>query len=107
MWSARGVITPIVGPHNGLHLELPWKIAVVTYGLELHNLLTKRYGYTFDQAIEKTHNALIVYDREIHDLLNVLIEETVAEPIQYKDYNGIDRSLYIDGLPILFCRNPE
>jgi hypothetical protein len=105
-FTIRAVITPVIGEHNGFFLELPWKIAITTYSLELRNLLIHRHGYSSEQATEKISNALVVYDRFMHDLLNILIEEASSESIEYIDIDGIKREFNINGLPIVFVRNP-
>jgi hypothetical protein len=100
------VIAPLIGAHNGFNLELPWKIAIVTYSLELRNLMTNRYGLSFDEITEKLNNALVVYDPFLHELLNILIEEAKSQPLKYIDVDGIEREFEIDGLPCVFARNP-
>jgi hypothetical protein len=89
-WSFRGVITPICELHDGDELHIPWKIAVVCLKIEILNLLMSRQGLTLDAALRKQGNAELQYDKDIADILEVLIAEC-----PYK------------GLPVLFDRNPS
>jgi hypothetical protein len=105
-WSFRGVITPVIGTHNGFYIECPWKIAITTYLLELYNLMLNRYNYTSEEAIERLYHGYVVYDEFIHELLNILIEEARSSPVEYLDYNGVQQQFWSNGLSVLVCRNP-
>ena len=87
--SFRGVIVPIIDPHEGDELFIPWKIALNIYKLEILNLLTNRRKLSVPDALDKLTKAIMVYDQDIMDILNTLIEECPFK-----------------GLPVLFGRNP-
>lgn len=89
-FSARSVIVPIVGPHRGDELHIPWKVALGGLKNEILNVLWNRKGYSFQEALEKYTKALVVYDDEIYKICLLLIKEC-----PYK------------GLPVLFGRNPK
>lgn len=102
-FSARSVIVPIVEPHMGDEIHLPWKIALGGLKLEILNILTTRsvidvedeHGervkrpHTIAEATAKYMRALVVYDEDIKKIIDLLIKEC-----PYK------------GLPILCGRNP-
>lgn len=89
-WSCRAVISPIVKPHMGDELHMPWTATVKCMTLEIINLLVNRKGKSLSDALNQVTAAISSYDEEIHDILNTLIQEC-----PYK------------GLPILLDRNPS
>jgi hypothetical protein len=89
-WSCRAVISPIVEPHMGDELHMPWSATVKCMTLEIINLLVNRKGKSLSDALSQANAAITTYDDEIHDILNTLIHEC-----PYK------------GLPILLDRNPS
>jgi len=89
-WSARTVIVPIVEPHTGDEVHIPWKMALGAFKLEILNLLTNRTyrimdpetlqvtrrAYTHAEALEKYSTAMVVFDQTIYDILMTLMKES-------------------------------
>jgi hypothetical protein len=88
-YSARSVIVPIVDPHRGDEIHIPWKIALGGFKNELLNVLTNRKGLSFNDALMKYTTALVRYDDEIYRIMLTLMREC-----PYK------------GFPVLCGRNP-
>ena len=102
-YSARSVIVPIIEPHRGDEIHLPWKIALGALKPEILNVLMNRLHkqyqpdgtfvkaqYQYNEAYAKYMKALVVFDQDICDIINTLIKEC-----PYK------------GLPVLCGRNPR
>lgn len=88
--SFRGVIVPIIGPHEMDEIQIPWMIAVNLLKLHLIGRLMRRYGMTMGQAYNRQQAALQKFD----PLINQLMNEFIAE-CPYK------------GLPCILNRNPS
>lgn len=88
-YSARSVIVPIVDPHRGDEIHIPWKIALGALKNEILNILINRKGHHFQEALAKYMRALVIYDDDIYKIMLILIKEC-----PYK------------GLPVLAGRNP-
>lgn len=103
--SARGVITPIVRPHMADEIELPWRMVVGLYKLEIINRLRVRFGFDANTALDYWVQAQtglqddepnpIVKQRVLNKINTVktVIDELLAE-CPYK------------GFPVTMGRNP-
>jgi len=89
-FSARSVIVPMLGKHMGDEVVLPWKMILNGYKYEILNVLTTRMGYSFNDAVAKHARALMNYDEEINEILNILKNECPFK-----------------GFPLLINRNPS
>lgn len=98
-FTSRAVILPITGEHDMDEIYIPWRMGVTMYGLEIHNLLVNRYGYTEPDAMSKRHNALFKYDPEISDIMKTLIAEA-------GHINPDGTFEKFKGLCVIFGRNP-
>jgi len=85
----RGVISPIVGIHEGDELHIPWTTGVCLWKREIINLLRNRFNYSYEDALMKHFKAVDEYDTEIHRIMDTLILEC-----PYK------------GMPTMWDRNP-
>jgi hypothetical protein len=87
--SSRTVISPIVVPHKGDEIHCPWEAAVNIYGLQLRNVMTNRKhpivdpvtgkitkrAYTPAEAEIKYRQAQVMYDPDVHAMLETLMRE--------------------------------
>lgn len=87
--SCRAVIAPITRNHNADEIELPWRMVVGVYKLEIMNILQNRYGKDVNEACAMFNNALVTYDPIIDTCLKTLQDECPFK-----------------GFPILMGRNP-
>ena len=87
--SCRAVIVPITGNHWADEIELPWRMVVGVYKLEIMNILQNRYGKDVNEAGEIFNQALVTYVPEVDACLRTLHEECPFK-----------------GFPILMGRNP-
>jgi hypothetical protein len=74
-FTARAVILPITCEHDLDEIWIPWRAGVSLYGLEIHNILVNRMGYTEPDATTKRHNALFKWDKDISDIFKILMLE--------------------------------
>jgi hypothetical protein len=88
--SARAVIIPITSDHNPDEIEIPWRMTVGLYKLEIMNVLQNRYGYDVREACELWNRAIVTYTTVVDNCLKTLLNEC---PFR--------------GFPILMGRNPE
>lgn len=88
-FSARAVIVPIVGDHMADEVELPWRMIVANFRLEILNFLTNRFKQSMNEALATYNKALVSYDETVHECIKILQADC-----PYK------------GLPILLGRNP-
>ena len=72
--SYRAVIYSLHEEHYADEVVLPWGIMVKCMYYQLANLLDKR-GYTFPQIVRKLSLAVEFYDKEIDELLSILMEQ--------------------------------
>jgi len=91
-FTVRGVITPIVRPHDKQELELPWGQAVVLFRLHLTNILLKR-GYTRIEISRKLNKAVTCFDEEISEIFDMIIKRVQKRGLL--------------GIPVSFQRNPS
>lgn len=89
-FSGRGVISPLIDRHRGDEVHLPWDIGLNGLKLEIINILIHRKSYTPTDAVAKVMKAFSMFDPEIYEIIQTLIDEC-----PYK------------GLPLLFGRNPN
>lgn len=88
--SFRGVISPIIVPHESDELHVPWKVGVNLLKLEIINVLVRRKGMSFTDALNKFFTAETSFDQDIYQVILTLIKECPFK-----------------GLPTLFGRNPS
>lgn len=88
-FTARAVIRPIVRDHSPHAIELPWRMIIGLYKLEITNILQNRYGYDVNEACKLFNNAIVEYSPIIDTCLKTLLDECPFV-----------------GLPILMGRNP-
>lgn len=88
--SCRAVIVPITGNHLPDEIELPWRMVVGVYKLEIMNILQNRFGKDVNEAGEMFNQALVTYVPEVDACLRTLHEECPFK-----------------GFPILMGRNPK
>lgn len=74
-FSARSVIVPITEPHEGDEIHLPWKIVIGAYKCEILNFLIRRQNYSLVDALGKYTKSLVVYDKDIHNIVLQLKKE--------------------------------
>ena len=86
--SFRGVITSLTRKHVYDELHIPWSIAMGAFRTFLQNKLEGR-GYTLNQSNEKMNRHAALYDSELADIFNELIDESKEK-----------------GIVVTFCRNP-
>jgi len=89
-FTFRSVIVPIVEPHEGDELHIPWKIGINCLKYHIMNILINRRGYSMKDAYAKIIKAFNKYDFEIDQIIQLLIKEC-----PYK------------GFPVAFNRNPS
>lgn len=101
----RSVIVPIMGEHYGDELHLPWNVGVSTYKLMIINVLMNKKDYSMVDALAKVSRAMITYDYEIDQIIQLLISECGYREYDKdaKKYNWIN----LKGLPVLWDRNPS
>lgn len=87
--SCRAVIVPITRNAWADEIELPWRMVVGVYKLEIMNILQNRYGKDVNEAGEIFNQALVTYVPEVDACLRTLHEECPFK-----------------GFPILMGRNP-
>lgn len=97
-FTARAVISPIVGEHDIDEVHLPWTCAVLLYEFEILNLLINRYGYTLNDAMITYTVAETNFVQVVYDILNTLIKECSCTNLGWRPKHG---------LPILLNRNPS
>ncbi len=73
--SFRSVIVPISGAHRYDELHIPWGIMVNTFRLHIINRLEHLYGMPPLDAYMRTNVARMLYDKDIHDILNTFIAD--------------------------------
>lgn len=88
-FTFRCVIVSMPGQHRHDEIHAPWCVGVTAFRPHILNKLAKR-GYTYKNAIIKLYRAVKVFDQEIYDILEELIQES-----PYK------------GLGVLLQRNPS
>ena len=88
--TSRMVITPITGHHRGDELRIPWVVGVSQHKCEIMNILTRRMGYTIEQAKSMWVYAQVNYEPTVHEALKIIEKEN--------PYGGI---------PVILGRNPS
>jgi hypothetical protein len=105
-FSFRAVISPLTEVRPGDEIILPWKIAVQTFNLEILNYLQRKWELDLQEAIEKQKRALINYDEEINEIFRIIMHDITHTPIKYIDEIGVERTIFLKGIPVLLGRNP-
>lgn len=95
-FTARAVISSIIGEHDYDEIHYPWGIAVAKFKLHIANYLYKR-NYTTNEALAKISKAVRVFDQEIYDILM----DMIAKSPYRTSLTGKP------GIPIIFNRNPS
>lgn len=95
-FTARAVISSIVGEHDYDEIHYPWGAAVAKFKLHIANYLYKR-NYTTNEALAKISKAIKVFDQEIYDIL----EDMIKKSPHRTSLTGKP------GIPIIFNRNPS
>lgn len=72
--SFRAVIVPLYEGHRPDECKMPWAVMVKCLYYHLANLLDAR-GYSYPQIVKKLAMAVGFYDEEIHELLDLLMEQ--------------------------------
>lgn len=75
-WSFRGVIVPIVGPHQYYELHIPWKMAVHTLRVHIKGILLREYGLSMVHTVNKVREALNRVDPQIKEIMDRLISDS-------------------------------
>lgn len=88
--TGRSVAVPIIEPHEGDEVYLPWKLGIMMWKYHILSMLVSRYNLPVFAAYDKIMNAINIYDHDIDKIMQTLISEC-----PYK------------GLPILMNRNPS
>ena len=104
-WTARGVIVPITSRHWADEIELPWRIIVGLYKLEIINKLKLNYGFDVNTAIRYWQQAQTGIKE---DMTEGREKEHVLECIHYVK-TCLDQLLAecpFKGFPIIMGRNP-
>ena len=117
--SARGVITPIVNPHMADEIELPWKMVVGLYKLEIIGRLQKKFGFDANTALDYWVQAQVGLQKDEPDpnvrarvmqkmnAVKVAIDELLAE-CPYKGFPvtlGRNPTLRQGAIQLFFCRH--
>ena len=104
-WTGRGVIVPITSRHWADEIELPWRMVVGLFKLEIINKLKLNYGFDVNTAMRYWQQA----QTGIKDNMQEGREkEQVLESISYVK-TCIDQLLAecpFKGFPIIMGRNP-
>ena len=104
-WTGRGVIVPITSRHWADEIELPWRMVVGLFKLEIINKLKLNYGFDVNTAMRYWQQA----QTGIKDNMQEGREkEAVQEAIAYVK-TCIDQLLAecpFKGFPIIMGRNP-
>ena len=104
-WTGRGVIVPIINRHWADEIELPWRMVVGLFKLEILNKLRLNYGFDLNTALKYWQQAQI----GIKDgMENDREKAQVLECIQYVK-SCLDQLLAecpFKGFPIIMGRNP-
>lgn len=87
-FSARAVITPLVGNYEIDDVALPYRVAVEIYKYQIINLLTKIKGINYNEALRIHEMAELHFDKEVYSIMQSLLKNTVG------------------GLKVLINRNP-
>ena len=93
-YSARGVIVPIIYPHQSDEIHLSWKIGINILKNEILNVLMNREGYSLNDALYKFMKSLSVYDKHIHNIANMLIKECPYKGLPVLNMGRIDSNIY-------------
>lgn len=88
--TGRSVAVPIVTPHDGDEIYLPWRLGVRMYMYHIISVLVNKYHMKPFDAYNRVSQALMVYDHTIDLILQRMIKDC-----PYK------------GLPVLMNRNPS
>ena len=88
-FTARTVITPIVGPHDYDEIILPWKMIVPMNRPQILSKLVNKYNKSPNEAM----NIYVSSELSYHPLIDTILKELIAEHRYW-------------GLPIIWWRPP-
>lgn len=104
-WTGRGVIVPITNRHYADEIELPWRMVVGLFKLEIINKLKLNYGFDVNTAMRYWQQAQTGIKADMPDGRE---KERVQECIDYVK-TCLDQLLAecpFKGFPIVMGRNP-
>ena len=104
--SARGVIVPIIRGHMADEVELPWRIAVGMYKLEIINRLILKYGLDANTAVLYWQQAQAAYSSDMVRTAETEKAERIIADV--KDcLHELQAECPFKGLPVIMGRNPR
>lgn len=80
-FTFRNVIVSVPGKHEHDALIVPWVVGLTAFRPHILNKLLKR-GYTFKKANNLIYNSIKVYNQEISDILDELIQDAPGGKIR-------------------------
>jgi len=80
-FTFRGVIASIPGKCSYDEVHVPWTIGVTAFRPHILNKLVKQRGYTYKKAKALLYKAVNIYDQDISECLDELIEEAPGKGI--------------------------
>lgn len=104
-WTGRGVIVPIINRHWADEIELPWRMIVGLFKLEIINKLKLNYGFDVNTAMRYWQQAQTGIRSDMTDGRE---KDQVLECIDYVK-NCLDQlqsECPFKGFPIIMGRNP-
>jgi len=104
-WTGRGVIVPITNRHYADEIELPWRMVVGLFKLEIINRLKLNFGFDVNTAMRYWQQAQTGIKEDMPDGRE---KERVQEAIDYVRM-CLDQLLAecpFKGFPIIMGRNP-
>lgn len=104
-WTGRGVIVPITNRHWADEIELPWRMTVGLFKLEILNKLRLNYGFDLNTAMKYWQQAQIGIKSDMPEGRE---KEYVKECVNYVK-TALDQLLAecpFKGFPIIMGRNP-
>lgn len=105
-WTGRGVIVPITNRHWADEIELPWRMIVGLFKLEILNKLRLNYGFDLNTALRYWQQAQIGIKDDMQEGRE---KDLVMECINYVKA-ALDQLLAecpFKGFPIIMGRNPR
>ena len=103
--SARGVIVPITRTHMADELELPWRMVVGLFKLEIINRMIKKYGFDSNTALDYWTQSQVGLNPEETDPV-VIQRVTNKISTVHECLNELQAECPWKGFPIIMGRNP-
>lgn len=103
--SARGVIAPITHTHMADEVELPWRMIVGLFKLEIINRLNKKFGLDNNTALDYWTQAQVGWNPDEPD---PIIRKRVGDKVSavLECVKELHRECPFKGFPIILGRNP-